>query len=116
MPYFAPLLPEISGCHLASINLELEYALRILNPDFETPLIPWAGPPGEQFGFLRIGFEGPIGASHRRAWIYIPYGSPHYNNPFYIEVITEWIEGLRHGAPCQIHISKAHRESTIVLV
>src|SRR5216683_3183519 len=84
MPYFAKLFPEVKDCHLASINLEMEQGLRIFNPDFETPSIPWAGGGGEKFSFLRIAFEGPIGSPHRRAWIYIPHGSPHYYNPFSI--------------------------------
>ncbi len=91
MPYFAKIFPEIKDCHLASINLETEQGLRIFNPDFETPPIPWAGEPGERFSFLRVSLAYPVGSPHRRAWFYVPHGSPHYYNPFCCEVITEFI-------------------------
>lgn len=56
MPYFVGIFPEIRDCHPASINVELEDALRIYNPDLVTPPIPWAGVPGEEFSFLRVIF------------------------------------------------------------
>ena len=117
MPYFVQLFPEIKDCHLGSINLKLEVGLRVFDPDFTTPLIPWAGPPGEQFSFLRIEFEGPIGTPHRRAWIYMPHGSPHRYNPFSVEVITkDEVEGITYGVLSQVHITKSHRLSTLIVV
>jgi hypothetical protein len=116
MPYFVKLFPEVKDCHLASINLELEHGLRVFNPDFTTPPIPWAGPPGERFSFLRIAFEGPIGSPHRPAWIYIPHGSPHYDNVFHAEVITNWMENIEYGVRCQVHISKPYREAVLIII
>jgi hypothetical protein len=116
MPYFAALFPEIRNCHLASINIDLEQGLRIFNPDFVTPPITWAGGTGEQFSFLRIGLEIPIGSDHRRAWTYIPHGSPHYYNPFIIEVIAQLIEGVTYGTVCQLHISQPHAQGALVVI
>jgi hypothetical protein len=117
MPYFAQLFPEIEGCYFGSINLRLEVGLRVSSPDFTTPLIPWAGPPGEQFSFLRIDFEGPLSSSLRCAWIYLPHGSPHLYNPFSVEVITkEKVQGISHGVQCRVHIAKAHEQSTLFVV
>lgn len=116
MPYFVHLFPEIKDCHLASINLDMEQGLRFFNADLETPPIPWAGGGGERFSFVRIAFEGPIAAPQRRAWIYIPHGSPHYYNPFKIEVITEQIRNIAYGVTCQIHISKPHRQADLLVV
>ncbi len=116
MPYFAKIVPEIKDCHLASINLEMEQGLRIFNPDFTTPPIPWAGEPGERFSFLKVGFAYPVGSPHRRAWIYIPHGSPHYYNPFCIEIITEFIRGLSYGAVCQVQIPKLNREAILLVI
>jgi hypothetical protein len=116
MPFFADLFPEIRGCHLGSINIDLEQGLRVFNPDFRTPPIPWAGGNGEIFSFLRIGLEIPIGSDSRLAWIYIPHSSPHYYNPLTIEVIAQWIEGVTRGTICQIHISKPHGQGGLVIV
>lgn len=115
MPYFSGLIPEVKDCHCASINLQLEQGLRVFNPDFLTPPIPWAGPPGEVFSFLRIGFEAPIGRSSRPAWIYIPHGSPHYRDPFHIEVITRYIESIAYGVYCQVHIQKPYRTIPLII-
>lgn len=67
MPYFVNLLPELQACYLGSINFHLQYALRIENPDYTTPRIPWAGPPGELFSFVRISLEFPIGGETQSA-------------------------------------------------
>jgi hypothetical protein len=67
MPYFVPLFPEIKDCHFGSINILLEQGLRVFKPDYETPPIPWTGPPGKVFSFLRIKIEIPIGSEPRRA-------------------------------------------------
>ena len=116
MPYFSQLFPEVGDCYQASINLQLEQGLRVLNPDFTTPPIPWAGAPGEQFSFLRIGFEGPVGTSRRHAWLYIPHGSPHFCNPFHIEVITGYVQSIGYGVTCQVHIDKPHRNIPLIII
>jgi len=116
MPYFAIHFPEVTVCHRASINVHLECPLLILNPDHTTPLIPWAGPPGEMFSFLRIRLECPLNSELRQAWIYIPHGSPHYHKFVEVEVVTKWIDNLELGMPCQIHIDKDYREQLVVTV
>jgi len=116
MPYFVQICPEMNTCYTASINLSLEFPLRIENPDFTTPPIPWAGPPGEVFSFLKISLEAPIGALRRKAWIYIPHGSPHFDNVFQVEILSEFVREVSYGAICQIHIPREHRESRLILV
>jgi len=63
-----------------------------------------------------MAFEGPIGSPHRHAWIYIPHGSPHYNNPFYAEVITGWVENITYGVLCQVHIPKPYRQAALIVI
>lgn len=116
MPFFAKVFPEITGCHLASINIELEQALRIFNPDFTTPPVPWAGGGGEIFSFLRVSFEGPIGSGLHPSWFYIPHGSAHYYNPFLIEVIAPRLDGVHYGLACQLHIPKPLQQSNLVII
>lgn len=116
MPFFTGLFPEVTHCYPATINVELEYALRVWKPDYTTPLISWAYPPGEQFSFLRIAFECPVGTGRRRAWIFIPHGSPHYHKLFQVEVLTEWIGDSPYGTPCFIYIPRDHREVPLIIV
>ena len=116
MPYFVNLLPELQACYLGSINFHLQYALRIENPDYTTPRIPWAGPPGELFSFVRISLEFPIGEETQSAWIYIPHDSPHFHKFFQAEVLSKYAEGISYGSMCRIHIPREHSESTLIVV
>ena len=117
MPYFVNLLPELTVCHLGSINLRLCSALRIENPDYTTPRIRWAmEPPGEVFSFLRISLEFPVGGKVEPAWIYIPHDSPHFHNCFQIEVVSSYVQGVQYGSMCRIHIPREHRESALIVI
>ena len=73
-PHLIRHFPEIKNCHPGTINIRLVQPLRIHNPDYTTPPIPWVpnNPNTEWFSFLRIALELPIGASHINAWVIIP--------------------------------------------
>jgi len=115
LPHFAPLFPEVAHCYAGSINVQLEEGLRVFSPDFETQPIRWSEKT-EVFGFLRIAFEGPIGSRHQPAWIYIPHLSPHYYNPFCIEVIAQKLDGIAYGTICRVHIAKQCKQTTVLVV
>jgi hypothetical protein len=117
IPLIAIEFPEIKNCHPASINLKMECELRIDHPDHETGLIEWNEPPGEKFGFLRIGFEFPLETEPRKAWIYIPHDSPHFANRSQVEVITTAkLDGLGYGSLCRIHLRKGHVAAGSIVV
>jgi hypothetical protein len=117
IPLIAKEFPEIENCHRGSINLLLEGALRIDNPDHQTGRILWQGPSGEVFGFLRIQLEYPIDEAPKRAWIYIPHNSPHFPIRCHVEVLTEKkVHGLGYGSRCRIHISSCRFGPGIVIV
>jgi hypothetical protein len=121
LPYFTSRFPQLAGCHPGTINVRLSQPLRIEYPDFETPPLKWAGhnQPAEAFRFVEVQFESPIGAPHRPAWIYIPLGSPHQNNPFQVELMSHFInqpEAISAGTRCLINIDRPHRIETIQLV
>jgi len=116
MPFFAKHFPEVKNCHPATINLDLERPIHIWNPDHTTPRIPWAGPPGERFSFLRIRLESPLDSALRQSWLYLPHGSPHYHRLVEVEVLAERIDNLQFGMLCQIHIEKDYRELSVVLI
>jgi hypothetical protein len=114
-PHFERVLPDFHGYHPATLNLRLDRGLRIETADRET-WYDWAGPPGELFGFLKILIEYPVGGPLRPGWIYIPHGSPHYGNPFLVEVISQKIEGIVYGSLCRIHISRGKSVSGVLVV
>ncbi len=120
MEHFRRWFPEVAECQPGTINVQLEEALRVQNPDFTTEKIPWHPShrrgDGERFSFLRVGFEIPTGEGPVPAWIYIPHGSPHRYNLFQIEIMAHPIERVRYGMPCRIHIEKEHRNYPLVVV
>jgi hypothetical protein len=116
IPLIEEEFPEIRCCHRASINIQLKNALRIEDPDYTTGPIPWAGPPGEVFGFLRILLEYPAGATSKRAWIYIPHDSPHRNNRCHVEVIAERMQHIAYGSRCRIHIERGRDDFDMIVV
>ncbi len=115
MPHFQAVNSEFRGLHPATINLQLEGALRIDNPDFSTEYA-WAGPIPEKFSFLQIALEFPTGTKHRSSWIYIPHGSPHFGKRCQVEIITDKIEGLTYGSRCRIHIPRGRLEPGLIVV
>ena len=116
IPLIAKEFPEIACCHRGSINIQLKSALRIENPDHVTHPIPWDGPPGEVFSFLRILLEFPLAARPRRAWVYIPHCSPHRKNRCQVEVITELVQNLTYGSQCRIHFERGRDDFDMIVV
>ena len=110
LPIFVRRLPDLAGCYPGTINVQLDEALYVQTPDLVTPPIRWTlYRPEEHFSFLEITFESPVGTTPRRAWIYIPSGSPHFQDVHHIEVITQFLPiGAEIGTRCRIRISKQH--------
>jgi hypothetical protein len=118
LPQIINFFPEVTGCHTASINLELEEPLQVNNPDFTTPPIHWhpAADP-EQFSFLRVKLEHPWGGTHHKAWLYIAHFSPHRPNLFVVEVIAAQIAGLAYGDRCRLHVpARPYRKVEITVI
>lgn len=88
LPLIVPEFTEINGCHFGTINLELDTALIVANPDHRTKPIPWhpSFGAGELFDFLRIQIELDT-FTHIRCWFYIAHGSPHRATPRVHEVL-----------------------------
>lgn len=105
--YFKEYIPDIEKYYNGTINLWLERPLIIFSPDIKTKPIEWINGFVEEFGFLRIKFETipPTKDMPLDAWIYIPYGSPHYPNPFYKEILAPKIN-LDSIKYCKITITK----------
>jgi hypothetical protein len=113
--HFEIVIPEMRGCHWATINLRLQLPLFIETPDHETEF-NWGGSRPEKFGFLKIQIEFPVGGALSTGWVYIPHDSPHFGEPFLVEVITEKIEGLTYGSTCRIHLLRGRVEGDWIVV
>jgi len=113
--HFKSVIPEMKGCHWATINLQLQRPLLVENPDHQTEF-DWGAARPETFSFVKIQLEFPIGGPIRTAWIYIPHDSPHFGKPFLVEVITEKIEGLTYGSLCRIHVRRGRVEGDWVVI
>jgi hypothetical protein len=97
-----------------TINVALDEPLDRRRADFWTPQIAWI--PGvmpgaerahrlEAFGFIRIGFECPLGGARYTAWIMLPEGSVLTYREDRAEIIVgEFVTSVAYGARCAIHI------------
>jgi hypothetical protein len=115
LPLVAEEFPEVGTCHRGSINLLVDYPLRIDKPDFITTMIDW-GEQQEIFHLTRIRIEpilDPTNANRRFpqhvAFIYGPQNSKHRQDPFHLEVIAEKLN-LAGATHCRIHLTKPARQ------
>lgn len=117
IPHFRKYLPDIDSYYIGSINLLLEKPLLIANPDIVTEPIEWIETHFERFGFLRIEFETVPKKANMplKALLWIPYGSPHFPNPYYHEIIAPEVN-LNNVQYCNIIIQKAVKEISSIVV
>jgi len=81
--------PDIRDVHRwGTLNLQLEYPLRILNPDYTTSAIEWEPGFKEKFSLTRIDIEPCATGKLQPAWIYVAHRSPHRANTLFIEMLT----------------------------
>jgi hypothetical protein len=117
LPHLIGRFPVLAGCHPGSVNLRLAEALRINNADFLTPPIQWYPQSIEQFAFLEVAFESPLGEALRRAWIYMPANSPHFYDVYHVELIAPFLSGgTATGTRCRIHIDKPHTTRNLIVI
>ena len=107
--------PDIRDVHRwGTLNLQLEYPLRILNPDYTTSAIEWEPGFKEKFSLTRIDIEPCATGKLQPAWIYVAHRSPHRANTLFIEMLTATIE-VENGDRFLIHLPDYRYSSCIVL-
>jgi hypothetical protein len=115
IPRIATRFPEVAKCGAhGTINVALDQPLDRRRTDFWTPQIAWipVAMPGaervhrlEAFGFIRIGFECPLGGAPYNGWIILPEGSELTYRENRAEIIVGvFVAGVEYGARCAIHI------------
>ena len=108
--------PDIKDVHKwGTLNLRLEYPLRILNPDFTTSPIEWEPGFTEQFSLTRIEIQLCAQAENPQpAWIYVAHRSPHRANTLFIELLTATLQ-IKDGDPLLVHLPSYRYTSCILL-
>jgi len=107
--------PDIRDVHQwGTLNLQLEYPLRILNPDFTTSDIEWEPGFKERFSLTRIDLEPCATGKRQPAWIYVAHRSPHRANTLFIEMLTATLE-VENGDRFLVHLPDYRYSSCIVL-
>lgn len=116
--YIKEFFPDIETYFNGTINLLLETPFNIYKPDVVTPPLEWSPNFHEKFGFLKIKFESiPKQTSMPLdALIYIPYKSPHFENPFYKEIMLKTKIDLTGIEFCKIYIDKHCRKSVVYTI
>ena len=106
--------PDIRDVHRwGTLNLQLDYPLRILNPDFTSTPVEWDPGFVEQFSLTRIDLE-PDGARPQPAWVYVAHRSPHRANTLFIELLTATL-AVENGDRFLVHLPDYRYSSVIVL-
>jgi hypothetical protein len=105
LPLISHEFPEVSGCHPATINLELDTPMMVIQPDCRTSPLAWttSGRTIEIFDLVRIEIECKHLPSRIPAWLYFAHGSPHRRTPCIHEVIAPYID-LGEIGECRIHV------------
>jgi len=108
--------PDIRDVHRwGTLNLQLEYPLRILNPDYTTSAIEWEPGFREQFSLTRIDIEPcKQSALAQPAWIYVAHRSPHRANTLFIELLTATLQ-VENGDRLLVYLPNYRYSSCIVL-
>lgn len=108
--------PDIRDVHRwGTLNLQLEYPLRILNPDYTTSAIEWEPGFKERFSLTRIDLEPCTQAAVLQpAWVYVAHRSVHRANTLFIELLTATLE-VKNGDRFLVHLPSYRYSSCIVL-
>ncbi|KRR07719.1 hypothetical protein CQ12_28170 [Bradyrhizobium jicamae] len=108
--------PDIRDVHRwGTLNLQLEYPLRILNPDHTTSPIEWDPGFKEQFSLTRIDVElCDRAAKPQPAWIYVAHRSPHRANTLFIELLTATLQ-VKNGDRLLVRLPSYRYSSCILL-
>lgn len=108
--------PDIAGIHQwGTLNIMLDYPLRIIDPDYTTAPIEWTPGVKEKFSFTKVGLQlAPFDQPVVDAWIYIAHGSPHRGNALHIELLTATIT-IENGDHVLIYLPPYRYSSSIVL-
>jgi hypothetical protein len=107
LPYLAQELPELSVVKHGTVNIVLDSALIVANPDYRTKPITWQPQnPDEIFDFLRIRFRSDNEPEPVGCWLYIAYQSDYRKDLHRHEIIaSRWLR-LGDNERCSIEIPR----------
>lgn len=105
LPLISQEFPEVAVCHPATINLEFEAPVEVVQPDHRTAPLAWtpSGRTTEVFDLVRVELEFDQLPARVAAWLYVAHGSPHRCTPTVHEVIARQVS-LSNVRECRLHI------------
>jgi hypothetical protein len=108
--------PDIKDVHRwGTLNIRLDYPLRIQNPDHTTSAIEWDPGFKERFSLTRIEVQLDAQAARPQpAWVYVAHRSPHRANTMFIELLTATLP-VKDADRLLIHLPDYRYTSCIVL-
>jgi len=108
--------PDIKDIHQwGTLNVQLDYPLRIQNPDYTTSPIEWTPGFKERFSLTRIEVQlYPQAAQPQPAWVYVAHQSPHRGNALFIELLTATLQ-IKDSDQLLIYLP-SYRYSSCVLL
>lgn len=90
LPVLAHFVPALHDILPGTVNVVLDCALMVLEPDVRTPPIKWhPEAPPEAFEFIRcrVKFSAANSCAVADGWIYRPLSSQHRADPRHVELI-----------------------------
>ena len=108
--------PDIAGIHQwGTLNVLLQYPLRIINPDFTTSAIEWEPGRKEMFSLTTVGLQKvPMVEQPFDAWVYAAHASPHRGNALMVEIVAPTIQ-INDGDSVAIYLPPYRYSSCVLL-
>jgi hypothetical protein len=106
-PFFKALGLDLDAFYNGTLNISISPAtFSMKNPEFTFQRVAWTDlHPPETFSFSKcaVSFEG----SRYQGWVYYPHPETkerHFQQPSMIEVLSEFIPGIRYGAAIELEL------------
>jgi CTP-dependent riboflavin kinase len=108
--------PDVQGVHQwGTLNIRLDYPLRIVNPDFTSSPIEWTPGFKERFSLTKIQLQlYPPVAEPQPAWVYVAHESPHRGDTLFIEILTATLQ-IKDADRVLIYLPSYRYSSCILL-
>jgi hypothetical protein len=107
-PFFKALGLDLDRCYNGTLNVSIyPYTFKVKNPQFTFERVEWTDlHPPETFSFSRcaVVFE----ENRYPGWVYYPHPETkerHFQQPSLIEILAEYIPGIRYGVEVGIDLN-----------
>lgn len=107
-PYFTALGLNLEGIYNGTLNVSIHpHTFDMVKPEFTFERVEWTDlHPPETFSFSRCGVV--FAGKRYSGWVYYPHPETkerHFQQPSMIEILTEFIPGIRYGAEIELELN-----------